>query len=60
MEETILNTLDDVGVITSTILTSRLTALPFADRLNPFLVGLSRASVELVGTPPCVDMHLTQ
>jgi len=59
MEDTILNTLDDVGVITSTVLASRLTVPHFADRFNPFLVGWSRASVELVGTPPCVDMRLT-
>jgi hypothetical protein len=59
MEDTILNTLDDVGAITFTVLTSRLTTPPFADRLNPFLVGLSRAGVELVGRPACVDMRLT-
>ena len=59
MEDTILNTLDDVGVISSIVLTSRLIAPPFADRLNPLLVGLQRASVELVGTSPCVNMRLT-
>ena len=59
MEDSILSTLDDVSIISSNISTSGPIAPPFADRLNPLLVGSSRASVELVGTPPYVDMRIT-